>query len=69
MAAHSCLRSDIGHRMLVQSQLSEALGADIHPAAEFGRGVLIQHPLGARPFTTWLCLVCIFGLSAIPLYL
>jgi len=31
----------------IQSQLSGALGADIHPAAVFGRGVLIQHPLGA----------------------
>ncbi|KAK9820754.1 hypothetical protein WJX81_000132 [Elliptochloris bilobata] len=30
----------------IQSQLSAALGADIHPAAQFGKGVLIQHPLG-----------------------
>ena len=31
----------------VQSLTSRALGADLHPAANFGQGVFIAHPLGA----------------------
>ena len=48
----------------VQSLTSRALGADLHPAARFGQGVFIAHPLGApslvsgcqldRVFNCWL---------------
>ena len=31
----------------MQSLTSRALGADLHPAAKFGKGVFIAHPLGA----------------------
>ena len=31
----------------LQSLTSRALGADLHPAAHFGKGVFIAHPLGA----------------------
>ena len=33
--------------LCVQSLTSRALGADLHPAARFGKGVFIAHPLGA----------------------
>ena len=35
-----------------QSLTSRALGADLHPAAKFGKGVYIAHPLGERPLNT-----------------
>lgn len=29
-----------------QSLTSRALGADLHPAARFGKGVFLAHPIG-----------------------
>ena len=40
----------------VQSLTSRALGSDLHPAAKFGKGVYIAHPLGAarRPLPSFM---------------
>ncbi|CAL8463506.1 g3040 [Coccomyxa elongata] len=38
-----------GHKtsaLRIQSLTSRALGADLHPAAQFGKGVFLAHPLG-----------------------
>jgi len=32
--------------LLLQSRLSEVLAVDIHPAAKFGRGILLDHGTG-----------------------
>lgn len=32
--------------LLLQSRLSEVLAVDIHPAAQFGRGILLDHGTG-----------------------
>ena len=37
----------------VQSLTSRALGADLHPAAHFGQGVFIAHPLGAPSLSSY----------------
>eukprot|EP00884_Botryococcus_braunii_P007504 jgi/Botrbrau1/16755/Bobra.0269s0002.1 len=46
-AGHSWWRQ--GHLQLaffMQNIISCTLGADLHPAAKFGKGILLQHPLG-----------------------
>ena len=46
MAELQCAAPDSASAWL-QSLTSRALGADLHPAAHFGKGVFIAHPLGA----------------------